>query len=189
MAIANAITVNRAPVLTLWGAVVAEQLGFTWDEALTLGRGVAGLNAQSKGVHLGIFEPTPEAERARRRKAEPGEALHVDLMHRAVPAVETPQGLRAVSGGRPISPESVDRYLHGKFGENFDSVRRAMTDLARSLPPPALAQRAYALYEEFRPDIPAGARGWGASGTLDLGLIEGLAHGQRGAAAPTATHR
>jgi hypothetical protein len=44
--------VNRAPVLTLWAAVVAEVLGFKHDEALTLGRAVAGLNAYSKGVSL-----------------------------------------------------------------------------------------------------------------------------------------
>jgi hypothetical protein len=24
------VTINRAPVLTLWGAVVAERLGFDW---------------------------------------------------------------------------------------------------------------------------------------------------------------
>jgi hypothetical protein len=51
----NVSTVNRAPVLTLWAAVVAERLGFAWDEALTLGRAVAGLNAYSKGVRLGLF--------------------------------------------------------------------------------------------------------------------------------------
>jgi hypothetical protein len=32
------ISINRAPVLTLWAAIVAERLGFTHDEALTLGR-------------------------------------------------------------------------------------------------------------------------------------------------------
>jgi hypothetical protein len=48
--------INRAPVLTLWAAIVAERLGFDHDEALTLGRAVAGLNAQSKGKRLGIFE-------------------------------------------------------------------------------------------------------------------------------------
>ncbi len=42
--------VNRAPVLTLWAAVVAEVLGFEHDEALTLGRAVAGLNAYSQKV-------------------------------------------------------------------------------------------------------------------------------------------
>jgi hypothetical protein len=42
---AKTIEVNRAPVLTLWASVVAERLGFDHDEALTLGRAVAGLNA------------------------------------------------------------------------------------------------------------------------------------------------
>jgi len=32
----NWVMVNRAPVLTLWAAVVAEVLGFEHDEALTL---------------------------------------------------------------------------------------------------------------------------------------------------------
>ena len=32
------VTINRAPVLTLWAAVVAERLGFSGDEALTLGK-------------------------------------------------------------------------------------------------------------------------------------------------------
>ena len=46
----SSIMINRAPVLTLWAAVVAERLGFEYDEALTLGRAVAGLNAYPKGV-------------------------------------------------------------------------------------------------------------------------------------------
>ena len=37
----NSVMGNRAPVLTLWAAVVAEVLGFGHDEALTLGRAVA----------------------------------------------------------------------------------------------------------------------------------------------------
>ena len=36
------ITINRAPVLTLWAAVVAERLGFDRAFALTLGQAVAG---------------------------------------------------------------------------------------------------------------------------------------------------
>jgi len=47
--------IYRAPVLTLWAAVVAEILGFNYNEALTLGRAVAGLNAYSKGVALSLF--------------------------------------------------------------------------------------------------------------------------------------
>ena len=56
------LRVNRAPVLTLWAAVVAERLGFEPEEALTLGRALAGLTAHEKGVRLGIFEPgSPES--------------------------------------------------------------------------------------------------------------------------------
>ena len=42
------ISINRAPVMTLWAAVVAQRHGFTWEEALSLGKAVAGLNAQAR---------------------------------------------------------------------------------------------------------------------------------------------
>ncbi len=65
----NKILINRAPVLTLWAAVVAERLGFKHDEALSLGKAVAGLNAQSKGQRLGIFKPSPkELKKVREEK-------------------------------------------------------------------------------------------------------------------------
>ena len=44
------ILINRAPVLTLWATTVAERLGFDQDEALSLGKALAGLTAQSKGL-------------------------------------------------------------------------------------------------------------------------------------------
>jgi len=94
--------VNRAPVLTLWAAVVAEVLGFEHDEVLTLGRAVAGVNAYSKGVSLGLFQPTPREVKE-------------------------------------------------------------------------LAEKTYTLYEKFRPEIPPGKKGCGASGKLDLDLIRKMA--------------
>ena len=42
------VIVNRAPILTLWAAVVAEHLGHPPDTALTLGRFVAGSAARVK---------------------------------------------------------------------------------------------------------------------------------------------
>ena len=50
----SAVMINRTPVLGLWAAVAAEVLGFEHDEALTLGRAVAGLNAYSKGSSPGL---------------------------------------------------------------------------------------------------------------------------------------
>jgi len=155
--------------------VVAECLGFEWEEAHTLGRAVAGLNAYSKGVHFGLFQPTPQEIKEKRRALRKAEMLTVDLLHRAVAAVQTDEGLRALSKGRPIKPESVQRYLKSKFGEALDDAHGAMMALARSMKTPELAWRAYKLYEEFRPKIPAGVRGWGAAGGLDLDEIRNMA--------------
>ena len=62
------LSINRAPVPTLWAAVVARRLGFTEDEALTLGKALAGLNAQAKGRKLGIFKPHEEKAKKAREK-------------------------------------------------------------------------------------------------------------------------
>ena len=165
------LSINRAPVLTLWAAVVAERLGFDRDEALTLGRAVAGLNAYSKGKALGLFSPTPTKVKQERAKCKPKEAISVDLLHRAVPALHTEDGLRALSKNRPIDPTSVERYLAGKFREALDDTRQAMRKLARSRSPSRLAAEAYELYEDFRPQIPSGTKGWGAKGRLSLDKI------------------
>ena len=165
------VTVNRAPGLTLWAAVVAEVVGFEHDEALTLGRAVAGLNAYSKGVSLGLFQPTPKEVQEQRRKMRKEETVIVDLLHRAVPAKHTDEGLRAASGESPIRPGSAQKYLESKFGDALEDVSKAMLELAKSLPPSQLAEKAYTLYEKFRPEIPPGKKGWGGSGKLDLGLI------------------
>ena len=147
----DTIRVNRAPVLTLWAAVVAERLGFERDEALTLGRALAGLTAHAKGVRLGVH-----------------------LMGRTIPVVRTPECLRALAKEQPTKPESVERYLAGKFGDALGKARAAMETLAASLPPGELARQAFRLYEQFRPAVPGGEAGWGKVGTLDLGKVTGL---------------
>ena len=143
----HTIKVNRAPVLTLWAAVVGERLGFTPDEALTLGRAVAGLNAYAKGVSLGLIHPAPEAVHEQRKKLQKGKTLTVALLGRAVPVVRTPDGLRALTKDKPDDPVAVTRYLEGKFGEALPEVRTAMVKLARSFTPKVFATRAYSLYE------------------------------------------
>ena len=74
-----------------------------------------------------------------------------------------------------MSPENVQKYLEGKFGDALEDVSRAMLELVKSLPPAQLGERTYALYEKFRPEIPPGKRGWGASGKMDLDLIRKMA--------------
>jgi hypothetical protein len=168
------VRINRAPVLTLWAAVVAERLGYDPQEALTLGRSLAGLNAQSKGRRLGIYEEPQEGDKEQKAPPERENLTYVDVLGRKVPAVKTEQGMRAVEDGKPITPDSVQRYLASKFKNDYGSVRAAMKDLAGSYTPEELTSRAFRLYESFRPEVPEGTRGWGAQGELDLEKIRRL---------------
>jgi len=183
------LTINRAPVLTLWAAVVAERLGYAHGEALTLGKAVAGLNAQAKGERIGIFTKAAGAkgagtkatagkalgEKAAGVKPKPGRAANtVELMGRAIPVTRTKDGMRALVKDKPTDPAAVERYLASKFGDALDDARAAFAALARARGPAVIASEAYALYEEFRPEIPAGQRGWGAMGVLDLDRVRAL---------------
>lgn len=165
------VMINRAPVLTLWAAVVAERLGLDHHEALTIGKALSGITAHAKGVRLGIYEPNPETVHDKRKALQQGEEIHIDLMGRSIPAVHTKDGLRAVRQGKPIAPASVDRYLASKFGDDLNDVRQAMTELAQSLPAAELARQAFRMYERFRPEVKAGTAGWGAEGELDLAKL------------------
>jgi hypothetical protein len=90
--------------------------------------------------------------------------------------MNTNQGVRAVVESRPIDPDVVEGNLQSKFGDALPEVRKAMTELANALKPDELAQRGFGFYEQFRPVIPEGVKGWGAKGELDLGRIVKLAH-------------
>lgn len=169
------ISINRAPVLTLWAAVVAERLGYKKDEALSLGKTLAGLNAQSKGRRLGIYSESKDEDEKPRPKKEPEAVQFIELMGRGIPAVKTAKGLRASIKGEVVEPEAVERYLKQKFGEALEEARAAMEKLARAHPPKKLAAEAFTLYEKFRPSIPEGKKGWGAKGQLDLEYILSLA--------------
>ncbi len=169
------VTINRAPVLTLWVTVVAEQLGFDRDTALTLGKSVAGLNAQAKGQRLGIFEmPKDQPVEGIAKARKPDEVFSVPILGRSVPAMQTPQGVRATAKGKPLDPDSVQRYLEQRFGSDLEVVQAEMRKLAKSYKRDELAAKAYALYEQFRPTVPEGTKGWGAKGELDLDRIRKL---------------
>jgi hypothetical protein len=92
-----------------------------------------------------------------------------------VPAINTPDGVRAVIKNQPIDAKGVERYLESKFGESLGPARAAMRDLAKAFRPEQLMENGFRLYEKFRPAIPEGVTGWGAKGKLDLDRIRSLA--------------
>ncbi len=167
------IRVNRAPVLTMWAAVVAERLGHPEETAVTLGSAVAGTAARAKARRLGLAEDRQEGDGDRRRGGDAGtERRAVRLLGREIPLMRADGGvLLAAHDGRPQSPATVRNYLARAFGKRLGEVRAAMEELAASLPPDELERVGFRLYERFRPEVPEGVEGWGAKAVLDIGRI------------------
>jgi hypothetical protein len=96
------------------------------------------------------------------------------LLGKTIRLLPTEDGeLRAADGDRPADPAGVQRYLAKAFGEHLQDVRAAMEELAGRYDPAELNRIGFRLYEGFRPDVPAGAEGWGARAVLDVGKIRG----------------
>ncbi len=150
------VRVNRAPVLTLWAALVAEAEGHAPDTALTLGAAIAGTAARAKARRLGIAEEGGTRDGARPPK--PRDTVH--LMGRDVALEDADR-----------QPKATEAYLQRAFGERLEEVKQAMRDLIARVPAEDLDRTAFRLYEAFRPEVPEGTRGWGAKGELDLARI------------------
>ncbi len=169
---APALRVNRAPVLTLWAAIVAERLGHPPETALALGRFVAGSSARAKARRLGLAgdEQNAEERRAQAADLKPRRET-VRLLGRDIPVTRAGDGILRVDDGKPASARSARSYLARAFGERLAEVRAAMDGLAASLAPAELNRVGFRLYERFRPEVPEGAQGWGAKGELRLERI------------------
>jgi len=169
------IVINRAPFLTLWASVVARRLGYDEDEALTLGRAISGLTAQSKGRNLGIFTPSSEEarEKVRADREEMG-AGTVEMMDRIIPCVKTDDGIRALSKAAPIDPARVRKYLAGKFKDALPEVEGKLFVLAHTFTPDELNGAAMDVYMRLRPNVPRGREGWGKAGVLQIDRIDAL---------------
>jgi len=92
------LSINRAPVLTLWAAVVAERLGFEWEEALTLGP------KETITVDLRVADPKMEpAElyKASALKAYRARAPLRDVLLRAEVLPRVPRRADAQGAGAP----------------------------------------------------------------------------------------
>jgi hypothetical protein len=74
-----------------------------------------------------------------------------------------------------MRPERVQKHLVTDFGDAPEKVSNVLMGLSKFLLPPQLAEKAHSLYEKFRPEVPPGKEGWGASGNLDLDLIRKMA--------------
>jgi hypothetical protein len=166
------LVVNRAPVLTLWAAVVAEHLGHPADTALTLGRVVAGAAARVKARNIGREERKADRDADTPELAVVHVTAPVLLLGKTVRLLPDADGvLRAADGNQPANPAAVARYLENAFGDRLAEIRAAMEELADRYDPTELNRIGFRLYERFRPEIPLGSPGWGAKAALEIDKI------------------
>ncbi|KAK9866603.1 hypothetical protein WJX84_007657 [Apatococcus fuscideae] len=172
------VHVNRAPVLTLWVAAVAQRQGFSRDAALTFGKYISGMLAQSKGRAIGIYEDKGQSEEEKaetKRQEEAAGVEHVDVFGMSVKAIKVGDDLRAAeSSNKAASPKAQEGYLQRAFGDRLSDVEGVFKELAESYSPKDAAASGYKLYEKFRPSVPPGQGGWGAKGVLDLQFVLSL---------------
>lgn len=171
------IKVNRAPVLTLWAAVVAERLGHPPDTALSLASAVAGTAALAKARRLGIAEEREHA--GGHADAGAAEAWPTArLLGREIHLTHDADGVvLAEGGGKPAPSAPVLAYVTKAFGAHLAEVRGAMEALASRYEPEELNRVGFRLYEHFRPEVPSDVRGWGAKGSLHLERIRSASEG------------
>jgi hypothetical protein len=111
------IRVNRAPVLTLWAAVVAERLGYPPETALTLGRFVEGSSARAKARRLGIIEEKQDTEERHAKAAElKPRRQTVHLLGRDIPVLAAGDGtLPAKDDGKWARGACTTRPSRSRF--------------------------------------------------------------------------
>lgn len=176
------IIINRAPVLQLWSACVAQKLypNLSWPTCLAIGSAISTLCAISKGRSIGVMEPpdTADGERkehkeAQKRRDEAGADDEVLVM-----------GFRLLIKNEEVLLQGKPRRgsdgpLKAKFGGDDgyarvkDAMDRALASwTGRDEDLKELNKRAFHMYEAFRPSVQSGQGGWGRKGELSIDKIK-----------------
>ena len=178
----SVVMINRAPVLTLWAAVLAH-LGpakLPWLSALTVGKAIAAMIAQTRGRALGVLEPSQQGHKRQKTEQEKEhEADDVQVLGIKVHMADVDGHTYATISNKPVSASQCDRYIHQHFGANRPRVIAAMKYLTHCLlakgadgEADVMGRYSFTLYEQFRPNVADGqAPGWGQKGELDLKKI------------------
>ena len=133
----DVIVINRSPVMILWAAAAAVELGYDWPAALSLGSACAALFARAKGRSIGLYAPgSPSSSFASYSRP-------VRLLGQLCPADETADGVRGFAehktqAGRfdRVQPLGVYRSLASAYGgePRLGAAWSAMRGLAAAMP-------------------------------------------------------
>jgi hypothetical protein len=165
------IIINRAPVLQLWGSVVAKFVhpDLPWVACLSIGNAISSLCAVSKGRSIGLIEPadgTKKDKKTHQRQLD--DTRIVKVMAFSLPI----KGDAVILGSKP-KPLKGESLKH-KFGaQQYDAVKAVFEDSLQSWKghEDELNTKAFHMYEQFRPTVASGQKGWGQKGELSTSEI------------------
>lgn len=171
------IMINRAPVLTLWAATVANFLypDEDWTTCLGIGSSVSSLCAISKGRAIGKVQPKDESTKSEEQKKKAKRQTKDETRELEVMGfpMHIKDGVVVVDGKKKPANEHL---LQTKYGgeEEYTNVRRAMEQALQTWnnDKEELDKKAFHMYEKFRPNIASGSAGWGRKGPLNLHQVK-----------------
>jgi hypothetical protein len=168
----DTIPINRAPVLDLWSSCVTHFLypELPWVTCLSVGGAISTITAIAKGRSIGRVEKPEPSEAAERRmqQREKAQKEHLDEIEVMHFNLRLRDGKAFVGDKLSSGNEATPRK---KFGdEPYAKTKSVLEDALRSWKGKEedLDRQAFKMYEKFRPSIPAGAKGWGRKGQLNL---------------------
>lgn len=165
------IIINRAPVLELWGACVAHFLhpDFSWNLCLSIGSSVSTITAISKGRSIGKIAPPEDDDSKNQTKKKEDDLPTVKIMGFPM----TIKDDSVIVKGKPKTTREVS--LVRKYGseERYGKAKDAMTEALQDWKGKEddLDAKAFHMYEQFRPDVAKGQKGWGRKGELHLSKV------------------
>lgn len=176
----NSITINRAPILSLWSSCLTHFLHPTlpWSTALNIGAAISTITAISKGRSIGtIDKPNPveaSTKREERREAQADlDEINIMSFHLKI------KNGNAMVGDKP--QKGSEKGLRGKFGGEgeYERCKEVMQEALEGWrgQEEELEGRAWGMYEEFRPSVPKGQKGWGRKGVLRLESVRSAVGG------------
>jgi len=173
------IMINRSPVLQLWATCVSHFLhpDISWPTCLSIGGSIATLCAISKGRATGKVGPKNDSAIAEDKREKRKQNASKGSETREIEVMGFPQQIRGeavVVDGKPKPLK--EGLLMGKFGgeEEYERVKKVMEEGLQSWEDEKeeLDNKAFHMYERFRPDVPKGGSGWGRKGELNLHKIK-----------------
>lgn len=167
------ILINRAPVLELWGACVAHFIHpeLSWNLCLSIGSSIATITAISKGRSIGTIAPPDQSKKdaTGNQNKKKGDLPTITVMGFPV----TIKDDSVMVKGKPKTTREVS--LVRKYGsdEIYDKAKDAMTEALEDWKgrEEDLDAKAFHMYEQFRPDVAKGQKGWGRKGELHLSKV------------------